>query len=94
MVKIWLIKKDDMELAQLFFITLSILVLIIIAVVFIKNPKIRKEIDSITGLGFGLILIGMFFNGDDRFIGYGLMAAGVIFIVVDTIWKVKKAKQL
>ncbi len=82
-----------MGTAQLFFIILSILVLIIIAWVFIRNPTIRKEIDSITGLGFGLILIGMFFNGDDRFIGYGLMTAGVIFLIVDAVLKFRRAGQ-
>jgi amino acid transporter len=77
--------------AELFFIALSILILIAIAVIFFINADLRKEIDSITGLAFGLILIGMFFTGPDRFIGYGLMTAGVILAIVDAVLKVRKA---
>jgi hypothetical protein len=79
--------------AQLFFIALSILFLIIIAFIFIRNPAIRKEIDSITGLAFGLILIGLFFTGPDRFIGYGLMGAGAILAIVDAVLKARKARE-
>lgn len=77
--------------ASMFFIVLAIIILIIIAFIFIRSPEIRKEIDSITGLAFGLILIGMFFTGPDRFVGYGLMAAGAILAIVDAVLKARKA---
>jgi hypothetical protein len=43
----------------------------------------------LAGLAFGLILVGMFF-GENRFIGYGFIGAGVVLAIADAIKKMHK----
>jgi hypothetical protein len=79
-----------MNISQIY-ITISIVVLAIIAVlVFVvsKNRK-AKSLTSLASPAFGFILAGSFFS-DNRFIGYGLIGVGVILAVIDVYNKSKQ----
>jgi uncharacterized membrane protein len=73
---------------QLTFIVLSLVILAIIAllVVFVGRRGKGEELSKLTILAFVLIISGIVF-GDDRFIGYGLIGAGVLVAVIDIIRK-------
>jgi hypothetical protein len=71
-------------------IYVAIGVLVIIAVLFFLVGRNRSEnrLTSLAGLAFGFILAGIVF-GSNQFLGYGLLAIGVILAVVDIINKAK-----
>ena len=73
------------------YIAISIIALLIIAalVFFVKKNKKQKRLSTLTGLSFVFVIAGIVF-GDDRLIGYGLIAVGIILAVVDIIMKSKK----
>jgi uncharacterized membrane protein len=68
------------------FIVVSIVVLAGVAVLAFLMGKDRKEnrLTPLASLAFGCVVAGLMF-GEDRFIGYGLMAVGVVLAVVDMI---------
>jgi len=68
------------------FIVVSIVVLAGVAVLAFVMGKDRKEnrLTPLASLAFGCVVAGLMF-GEDRFIGYGLMAVGVVLAVVDMI---------
>ena len=74
------------------YIAVSIVVLAAIALLLIFLGKSRKEnrFTPIAGLAFGFILAGIIF-GDNRAIGYSLLAIGVILAVIDIVKKLKSA---
>jgi len=65
-------------------IAVSIVVLAIVALVvfFVGKGKKENRLTPLASLAFSCILAGVIF-GDDRFIGYSLLGAGVIIAVVD-----------
>ena len=66
------------------FIAVSIAVLAAIAVLVFFVGKGRREnrLTPLASLAFAFVLAGILF-GDDRLIGYSLLAIGVILAVVD-----------
>ena len=77
------IPKIRMNPTQIF-IAVSIAVLAVIALLVFFLGKRRKEsrLTPLAGLAFGFVLAGIIF-GDDRLIGYSLMAIGVLLAVID-----------
>lgn len=73
------------------YIAISIIVLVLVAMlVYISGRKgTAKPLSPLAGLAFGFILAGLFF-GQDKWLGYGLLAIGVILAVIDMV---KKSKQ-
>jgi hypothetical protein len=73
------------------YILLSIVVLAIIAflLVVVNKSKMGRRLTPLTGLAFALIVAGIVF-GDNRQVGYGLMAGGILLAVVDMIIKWRK----
>lgn len=71
---------------------LSILLIIIFAllVFFVSNTRNKNRLSPLAGLAFGFILAGIYFR-DNRYLGYGLIAVGVILAVID-IFSRPKAK--
>lgn len=70
--------------ASLFYIASGILILAVLAILVVSLSR-SKQINTLTplaGFAFGFILAGIFF-GSNRFIGYSLMAVGVILAVID-----------
>ena len=59
----------------------SLVVVVLIAFVIRRNRQ-ENRLSPLASLAFGFILAGILF-GENRFIGYGLMAGGVILAVVD-----------
>jgi len=74
------------------YILISIISLLIIFVLvfFVKKKQKPKKLSALASLSFVFVIIGMFFGGDDRLIGYGLMGFGIILAIIDIIMKSKK----
>jgi len=74
------------------YVAVCIVVLAIVAVLVFLVGKERKELrlTPLAGLAFGFIVAGLFF-GDNRFIGYGLLGAGIFLAVID-IFRRSKSK--
>ena len=72
------------------YIVVSIVVLAAIALLVIFLGKSRKEnrLTQLAGLAFSFILAGIIF-GNNRLIGYSLLAIGVILSVIDIVKKLK-----
>lgn len=72
------------------FILISIIVLLIVAVLvfFVSKNRSENHLTPMAGLAFGFILAGILF-GESRFLGYSLMAIGVIIAVVDIFVKLR-----
>lgn len=70
------------------YITVAISLLLVIAIlVFVADKEIKKRrLTPLASLAFGLIVAGIIF-GEERVIGYGLLATGVIFAVMDLLKK-------
>jgi len=81
-----------MNVTQIY-ITISIVVLLVIALLFIiigKNQK-RYKPTPLAGIAFGFILAGIIF-GESRLVGYSLLGVGVILSVIDAFKRFKKKK--
>lgn len=78
-----------MNISQIY-IAVSIAVLaVLVALAFFTGRKRKaKRLTPLASLAFGFIL-GIFL-GDDRFIGYGLIGAGVPLAVIDMFNKSKQ----
>lgn len=72
------------------YIAISIIVLSIIAilVIIVGKKRQQKRPSKLALLSFFLVILGMFL-GDNRFIGYGLIGAGVIVAIIDIVKKRK-----
>jgi hypothetical protein len=66
------------------YILISILAFLIVAVIvfFLSRNKQENHLTPMAGLAFGFIVAGILF-GENRILGYGLMAVGVIIAVID-----------
>jgi len=66
------------------FVAVSLAVLAIVAVLVFRTGRRRSEnrMTPLAGLAWSFILAAMLF-GDDRLIGYGLMAIGVVLAFAD-----------
>lgn len=73
------------------YIIMAIIVFAIIAILvfFIRKNKEAKQLTPLANLAFLFILMGILF-GDNRFVGYGFMIAGIILAIIDMILKLKK----
>jgi uncharacterized membrane protein YedE/YeeE len=73
----------------IFLIISTIAILTAVAFLFlIKKGEHRNKLSSLGGLAFALIIAGILF-GENRFIGYGLMAVGVVLSIIDIFIKAK-----
>jgi len=72
------------------YITISIVVLAIIAILvfFVNKNKKERKLSKLAGLSFAFIISGIVF-GDNRLIGYSLIGFGVILAIIDIIKKIK-----
>jgi hypothetical protein len=68
------------------YIAISIVVLAVLTVLFFLPGKRKREkpLTRLAALAFAFVLAGIFF-GENRFLGYGLIAVGVGFAVADMI---------
>jgi len=73
-----------MNISQIW-IAVSIVVLAVIAllVFFLSKNRKEKRLTLLASLAFGFVLAGMVFGNDNRLIGYGLMAIGVLLAILD-----------
>jgi hypothetical protein len=74
------------------YIALSIVVLLVIAVLLVLVGRKRREsrLTPLSGLAFAFVVAGTLFGGN-RFIGYGLMAVGVLLAIADMFSRSRKA---
>ena len=79
-----------MNISQIY-IAVAIVILAVIALTVFLTRKNRRESrpSTLAGLAFLFVLAGLFF-GENRLIGYGLMAVGVILAVIDMFGKMKQ----
>jgi hypothetical protein len=70
------------------YLFISILVLAIIAVlmIFVIKSKPGTQLSKLTALAFAFIIAGIIF-GEDRLLGYSLIAIGVILALLDIYYK-------
>jgi len=74
------------------FILMAIAALVMIAGVLLFTRSRRKETKALTplaGLAFACIVGGIVF-GEERWLGYGLIGAGVVLSIIDAILNSKK----
>ena len=77
---------------QQIFILVAVLGMVIIAallIVFRSMKKEAKALSPLAGLAFACIVAGIVF-GEECWLGYGLIGAGVILAVIDMIIKLRK----
>jgi hypothetical protein len=81
-----------MNVTQIY-ITISIVVLLVIALLFIVIGKSQKryKLTPLAGIAFGFVLAGIIF-GENRLVGYSLLGIGVILSVVDSFKRFKSKK--
>lgn len=65
---------------------IAILAVVMVLVFFAGQNRGQNRLRPLAGLAFAFILAGILF-GQDRLIGYGLMAVGVILAVVDIFYR-------
>lgn len=79
-----------MNISQIYIaIVIVILAVIFIRVFFTGKKRKEKRLTPLASLAFASILTGIFF-GEEGFIGYGLIGAGVLLAVVDIFNKSKQ----
>ena len=81
-----------MIMSQLY-LAVSIVILAIIGVleIAVNKNKTDRRLTPLFGLAAACILAGILF-GEERFLGYGLLAVGVVLAVVDMIRKMRVPK--
>lgn len=81
-----------MNVTQIY-LTISIVVLAVIAPLFIVIGKSQKryKLTPLTGIALGFVLAGIIF-GENRLVGYSLLGIGVILSVVDMFERLKSKK--
>jgi len=74
--------------ASQMYVAIAIVALGIVAIVlyFIRGRKPERKLSKLGALSLFLVIAGIVF-GENRLLGYGLMATGIILAVVDIIKK-------
>ena len=67
-----------------FYIALALVILVAITLMVFLTRKGRRQprLSTLAGVAFVFVLAGLFF-GENRVLGYGLLAVGVILAIVD-----------
>jgi uncharacterized membrane protein len=78
---------DDSQ--TVIFITLACLAVICAVVLATRKGKKQKRLTPLAGVALAFVVAGIVF-GQDRLLGYGLMAVGVLLAVADMLKKPKK----
>jgi membrane-bound ClpP family serine protease len=67
-----------------FYIAAVVVILVAIALMVFLTRKGRHQerLSTLGGMAFALVLAGLFF-GEDRLLGYGLLAVGVTLAIID-----------
>ena len=78
-----------MNISQIY-IAVAIVILAVIALAMVLTRRRRQESrpSMLAALAFLFVVAGLFF-GDNRLVGYGLMAVGVILAVIDMFRKMR-----
>ena len=71
-------------------ITITIIAILIVAVLvfIIGKDRNQNRIRPLVGLAFSCIVAGILY-GENRYLGYAMMAAGVIVAVIDIFYSVQ-----
>ena len=70
---------------QAIYIGISIAVFIAIIAALLLNWRKSHQISTLTMLGLTAIVLGIIF-GDNRWVGYPLIGAGVLLAIIDTVY--------
>jgi drug/metabolite transporter (DMT)-like permease len=75
------------------YIVFSVLVLFVIAAMFILGNRFKKnkKLSPLAGLASAFIVVGIFF-GNNRILGFSLLAVGVILAIGDIIVKARSGR--
>ena len=76
---------------QALYIGISIAAFIAILVILVLNRRKICRISTLTMLGMNMVILGIIF-GDDRLVGYSLIAIGVLLAIIDAIY-IKRHEQ-
>lgn len=74
------------------FILIAVLSLVLILLLFFfagNRKKSGGRLTPLASVGFGCMIAGIVF-GENRWLGYSLMAAGVLFAIADAVLKMRK----
>jgi hypothetical protein len=79
-----------MDASQIW-IVVSLAVLAVVALLVFRAGRAgtRSRLTPLAGVAVGCIVAGLVF-GEDRWLGYGLFAAGVIFAVIDMVQRSRR----
>lgn len=82
-----------MEASQIY-ISISIIALLIIGAVifFVRKDRKGARITPIGGLSLMFVLAGIIF-GENKWVGYSFIGAGVLLAVIDIIIKLNKSRK-
>ena len=74
------------------YIAVAIVALLAIVVLFLLRGKAlpSERLTPLTGVAFAFVLASLLF-GEDRVLGYSLMAVGVILAVIDIVRRSRRA---
>jgi len=70
---------------QAIYIGISIAAFIAIIAVLFLNRRKSHQISTLTMLGLTVIVLGIIF-GDNRWVGYPLIGAGVLLAIIDAVY--------
>jgi len=73
------------------YVALIILAAIALVVLILKTSAKNRQVSSLAGLSFVIILAGIVF-GDEQWFGYGLMVVGILLAVLAII-RINKLKR-
>ena len=73
------------------YISIALVVLLAVApiLLYMRATRGHPKLTPNAGLAFGLLVAGIVF-GENRWLGYGLIGAGVVLAVVDTVNKLRQ----
>lgn len=78
-----------MNSSQLFILVAIVALAVTAFLVFRRRPGTARQLSPMGGLAFSFVLAGLIFS-EDRLIGYGLMAVGILLAFLDMIQKTRK----
>ena len=79
-----------MEVSQ-FYLSTSIIVLIVIMIALVsRRKKMREPLSKLASFAFCLIVVGIVF-GKEKVTGYSLIGVGIIFAIIDIVRKLEKS---
>lgn len=75
---------------RIYMVVAGVALVAIAALVFVPSvrERARRNLTPLAGVAFALVVAGIAF-GEERWLGYGLIATGVALAIVDAVWRAR-----